>query len=57
VSVAAMTNIYKICPAELWRQAEAEGVFRGAVSTSRRLHPFPAAEMVKETAARHLRRG
>ena len=52
---AAMTTIYKICPAELWRKAEAEGVFRGAgVDLADGFIHFSTAETVKETAARHF---
>ncbi len=33
--------IYKICSAELWLQAEEEGVFRGAeIDLGRRFYPF-----------------
>ena len=36
-----MAIIYKICPAALWREAEATGVFHGSpVDLARRLHPF-----------------
>lgn len=50
-----MTTVYKICPAELWRKAEAEGVFRGAgVDLSDGFIHFSTAETVKETADRHF---
>ena len=48
-------TIYKICPRELWRQAEAAGRFDGA-SVDRRdgfIH-FSTAEQVTETASRHF---
>ena len=50
-----MTTIYKICPAELWLKAEAEGIFRGAgVDLADGFIHFSTAETVKETAARHF---
>jgi uncharacterized protein (DUF952 family) len=50
-----MTIVYKICPAEMWRGAEAEGVFRGAgVDLSDGYIHFSTAETVRETAARHF---
>lgn len=47
--------IYKICPASLWREAEAAGVFKGAAIdlTDGYIH-FSTADQVKETAARHF---
>jgi len=50
-----MTTIYKICPAALWRQAEAEGVFRGSpVDLADGYIHFSTAEQAKETAAKHF---
>jgi uncharacterized protein (DUF952 family) len=53
--MAAMTIIYKICPASLWREAECEGVFRGSGADLRDgfIH-FSTAEQVAETAAKHF---
>jgi uncharacterized protein (DUF952 family) len=51
----AMPLIYKICPAALWRQAEAEGVFRGSpVDLADGYIHFSTAEQAKETAAKHF---
>jgi uncharacterized protein (DUF952 family) len=50
-----MAIIYKICPAAMWRSAEADGVFRG-MEIDRRdgyIH-FSTAAQVEETAARHF---
>ncbi len=48
-------TIYKICPAALWREAEAAGVFRGApVDLADGYIHFSAAAQVAETAARHF---
>ena len=50
-----MTLIYKICPAALWRQAEAEGVFRGSpVDLQDGYIHFSTADQAKETAAKHF---
>jgi len=50
-----VTLIYKICPAALWRQAEAEGVFRGSpVDLQDGYIHFSTAEQAKETAAKHF---
>ena len=50
-----MTTIYKICLADLWLKAAAEGVFRGAgVDLADGFIHFSTAETVKETAARHF---
>jgi uncharacterized protein (DUF952 family) len=47
--------IYKICPAALWRDAQAEGVFCGAaIDLSDGYIHFSTAEQVAETAARHF---
>lgn len=50
-----MTLIYKICPAALWRQAEAQGVFRGApVDLADGYIHFSTAAQVADTAAKHF---
>lgn len=50
-----MTTVYKICPAEMWLKAEAEGVFRGAgVDLADGFIHFSTAETVEETARRHF---
>ena len=50
-----MPLVYKICPAALWRQAEADGVFRGSpVDLADGYIHFSTAEQAKETAARHF---
>lgn len=47
--------IYKIVPEALWRQAEAEGRFRGApVDLADGFIHFSTAAQVAETAARHF---
>jgi uncharacterized protein (DUF952 family) len=48
------TTIYKICSAELWRDALAAGLFRGAPPDERDgfIH-FSTARQVTETAAKH----
>jgi uncharacterized protein (DUF952 family) len=47
--------IYKICPANEWREAEREGVFHGmAVDRSDGFIHFSTADQVAETAARHF---
>lgn len=48
-------TIYKICPRALWREAEAQGVFKGASIdlTDGYIH-FSTAEQARETAARHF---
>ena len=50
-----MTTIYKICPVELWRDAERDGTFRGFEVDARDgfIH-FSTAAQVAETAARHF---
>jgi uncharacterized protein (DUF952 family) len=50
-----MAIIYKICPANLWQKAQAEGVFRGAPVDLRDgfIH-FSTADQVAETAAKHF---
>ncbi|MBO6717683.1 MAG: DUF952 domain-containing protein [Rhizobiaceae bacterium] len=47
--------IYKICPTEMWRQAEAAGSFDGApIDHADGFIHFSTAEQVVETAARHF---
>lgn len=49
--------IYKICPRELWREAEAKGRFSGApVDQEDGFIHFSTAAQVEETAARHFGR-
>lgn len=48
--------IFKICPAALWAQAEAEGVFSGApVDHADGYIHFSIAAQARETAARHFK--
>lgn len=48
-------TIYKICPEELWREAEETGVFRGAaIDLSDGFIHFSTAAQVHETAAKHF---
>src|SRR6266700_2543927 len=50
-----MTVVYKICPRTLWREAERDGVFRGApVDCADGYIHFSTAEQVEETAAKHF---
>lgn len=50
-----MPTIYKICPADLWNEAQRLGVFRGApVDLADGYIHFSTAEQVRETAARHF---
>lgn len=50
-----MPLIYKICPRDLWRQAERDGVFRGApVDRADGYIHFSSADQVAETAAKHF---
>lgn len=47
--------IYKICPAPLWAQAEAAGVFQGApVDHADGYIHFSTAAQARETAAKHF---
>ena len=50
-----MTNLYKICPASLWSEAERIGVFRGSEVDRRDgfIH-FSDATQVVETASKHF---
>jgi uncharacterized protein (DUF952 family) len=50
-----MATIYKICPATLWREASAEGVFRGSpVDITDGFIHFSTAAQVAETALKHF---
>jgi uncharacterized protein (DUF952 family) len=55
IALAMTTLIYKIVPEGLWREAEAEGVFRGAPIdvTDGYIH-FSTAAQARETAAKHF---
>lgn len=47
--------VFKICPASLWAEAEAKGVFEGApVDLQDGFIHFSTADQVRETAARHF---
>lgn len=47
--------IYKIAPKALWREAESDGVFRGApVDLADGYIHFSTAEQARETAAKHF---
>ena len=50
-----MTVIYKICPAALWNEAVAKGIFTGAPidHTDGYIH-FSDAEQARETAAKYF---
>ena len=49
-----MSQIYKICPASAWREAERQGVYRGSRDDVRDgyIH-FSTAAQVNETARKH----
>ena len=50
-----MATIYKIAPANLWREAERTGIFTGApVDLADGFIHFSTASQVRETAARHF---
>jgi uncharacterized protein (DUF952 family) len=50
-----MALIYKICPRDLWREAEAAGRFEGApIDRQDGFIHFSTAAQVAETAARHF---
>ena len=50
-----MALVYKICPRDLWREAESLGRFTGApVDRADGFIHFSTAEQVAETAARHF---
>lgn len=50
-----MVNIYKICPASAWREAERQGVYLGSADDARDgfIH-FSTASQVPETARKHF---
>ncbi|SIQ60754.1 Uncharacterized conserved protein, DUF952 family [Rhizobium sp. RU20A] len=49
------TLIYKIVPTNLWQDAMARGIFKGApVDLADRFIHFSTAEQARETAARHF---
>lgn len=51
----ASTIIYKICPSALWREAQDQGVFRGApVDLADGFIHFSTADQAAETAAKHF---
>src|ERR1044072_1406518 len=51
----SVATIYKIAPADLWREAERAGVFSGApVDLADGFIHFSTAAQVRETAARHF---
>jgi uncharacterized protein (DUF952 family) len=53
-----MPFIYKIVPADLWREAEATGVFCGSpVDVADGFIHFSTAAQVEETAAKHFAGG
>jgi len=50
-----MATIYKICPARLWREAVADGIFRGSpVDLADGFIHFSTAAQAEETAARYF---
>jgi uncharacterized protein (DUF952 family) len=50
-----MATVYKICPAQMWREAEVEGIFRGAgIDLADGFIHFSTAGTVKETGERHF---
>jgi len=50
-----MTTIYKICPTQLWRDAQQAGQFRGAPpDVADGFIHFSSAQQVAETAAKHF---
>jgi uncharacterized protein (DUF952 family) len=50
-----MTTIYKICPASLWQEAVADGVFRGSpVDLHDGFIHFSTASQAEETAAKYF---
>ena len=50
-----MSLIFKICPAGMWREAEATGIFHGApVDLADGYIHFSTAEQAEETARRHF---
>ena len=50
-----MTYVFKICPAEIWAEAEQKGVFTGAgIDLTDGFIHFSTAEQVAETAFLHF---
>jgi len=50
-----VTVIYKICPENLWREAERNGVFAGApIDVADGFIHFSTKAQVEETAAKHF---
>lgn len=50
-----MTLVYKIAPTELWRAAEARGVFTGAaIDLADGFIHLSTAQQTRETAAKHF---
>ncbi|MGB8278623.1 MAG: DUF952 domain-containing protein [Methylovirgula sp.] len=50
-----MNLIFKIVPEQLWREAEAQGAFKGsAVDQADGFVHFSTAEQARETAAKHF---
>lgn len=48
--------IFKICPKDLWEEAKAEGVFKGAaIDLADGFIHFSTLAQVKETAAKHFK--
>lgn len=55
MTVSADAVVYKICPAALWRRAEAAGTFLGApVDVTDGFIHFSTAAQARETARRHF---
>lgn len=55
IKAMASTTVYKICSEALWREAQMQGVFRGApVDLADGFIHFSTANQVAETAARHF---
>ena len=50
-----MSQIYKICPASAWHEAERQGIYRGSRDDARDgfIH-FSTAAQVNETARKHF---
>ena len=51
-----MSHVYKICPAQLWDDAVAAGIFKGAaIDLEDGYIHFSTAAQAQETARRHFR--
>lgn len=51
-----MSHVYKICPAQLWDDAVAAGIFKGAaIDLEDGYIHFSTAAQARETARRHFR--